>query len=90
MFLLNYLGQNHCNPKNRIAFDVDAVSTLTFQKLPPVGKIGKRPGGNVRREVQFLQKECLSFSQDGLDLPWRAHPHCIIRRTLVRRAHWQC
>lgn len=46
MFLLNYLGSNHCTPKNVTAFSVG--STLAFHKLPQVGKIGKEPTGNIR------------------------------------------
>lgn len=41
-----------------------------------MGKIGKRPMDSVRREVLFMQKECPSFTQHGIDLPLKStSPH---------------
>lgn len=35
-------------------------------------KIGKRPMESVRREDLFVQKECPSFTQHGIDLPLKS------------------
>ena len=56
-----------CILKGGITFD--AVYTLTFCKLLPMGKMGKGPGGDVRREALLVQKKCPSFLQHGLGLP---------------------